>query len=78
MATWFAPALIAFHDVSPVDAVGLSFLGCARNWTAFVVYAMVLIPLTLLAMLPLGLGLLVLIPVGWGSMYASYVDVFER
>jgi hypothetical protein len=78
MATWFAPALIAFHDVSPVDAVRLSFLGCARNWPAFVVYALVLIPLTLLAMLPLGLGLFVLIPVGWGSMYASYLDVFGR
>lgn len=77
MVMWFSPALVAFHDVAPIDAAKLSFVACARNWAAFLLYGLMLIPLGLLAILPFGLGLLVLIPVIWLSIYASYVDVFE-
>lgn len=78
MAMWFAPALIAFHNLSPLEATKLSFLACAHNVVAFLVYGLILVPLTLCALLPLGLGLLVLAPVVWASIYVSYVDVFER
>lgn len=78
MAFWFAPGLVSFHNLSPVEAVRLSVVACLRNWVPLLVYGLLLLPLALLSLLTFGLGFLVLIPVGWGSLYASYVDVFER
>lgn len=77
MAMWFAPALVSFHDVAPLEAVKSSFVACARNWLAFVVYGLVLVLLSFASILTFGLGFFVLIPVVWISMYTSYVDVFE-
>jgi hypothetical protein len=78
MAMWFAPALVAIHGVSPVDALKRSFFAGVRNWLAFLAYGVVLILLTLAAALPLLLGFLVLVPVVWASMYAGYRDIFVR
>lgn len=38
MAFWFAPVLVAWHDVSPVKALFFSWTACVRNMRAFVVY----------------------------------------
>ena len=78
MAYWFAPALIVFHDVGIFDALKLSFVGCLRNMLPFLAYGLVMTVALIVALLPFLLGLLVLVPVIFGSMYASYRDVFTQ
>lgn len=76
MATWFAPALVFFHNMQPVDAMKASFAACAANVLPLTIYSLLLLPMFFFAMLPLGMGLLVLIPVFAGALYASYRDIF--
>ena len=76
MAFWFAPALVFFHNMQPLDSLKASFYACAKNWLPFLVYGVILVVLFFFAALPLGLGFLVLIPVLAGAQYASYRDVF--
>lgn len=76
MAVWFAPALVFFNRMSPVEAVKASFSACARNALPFLVYGLIVLILAFFAALPMFLGFLVLLPVLAGSMYASYRDVF--
>jgi len=76
MATWFAPALILFHDLPALDAMKLSFTGCLRNLPPFLVYGLITLLLGFLAMIPAGLGLLVLGPTLVGSVYSGYKDIF--
>lgn len=76
MAFWFAPALVLFHGMAPLEAVKASFAACLKNWLAFLVFGLLLSILLFFAALPLGLGFLVLIPVLFGALYASYRDIF--
>ena len=76
MATWFAPALVFFHDMKPIDAMKASFAAGAKNWLAMVIFGIFLVVVLFFAMLPLGLGLLLLLPVFSGAVYASYRDIF--
>jgi hypothetical protein len=76
MAIWFAPALVVFHDVAPMAAMRSSFKGCLHNLGAFLLYGVILFVLAIVATIPLGLGWLALAPVIWGSVYASYRDIF--
>lgn len=76
MATWFAPALVFFHDMKPAAAMRASFDAGAKNWLAMVVFGVFLVVALFFAMLPLGLGLLLLLPVFSGAVYASYRDIF--
>ena len=76
MAMWFAPALVLFNNMAPMDALKTSFNACLKNTIPFLVYGLILLVLCILAALPVMLGFLVLIPVISGSIYASYQDVF--
>ncbi len=76
MAMWFAPALATLHDVAPVEAIRLSFVGCLRNALAFLVYGVLMFILSILASIPFGLGWLVALPIIGGSIYAGYKDIF--
>jgi len=76
MAIWFAPALVAFHDVPPMASLRQSFSGCLRNIGPFLLYGVISLVLAFVALLPVGLGLLVFGPVVWGTMYAGYRDIF--
>lgn len=76
MAYWFAPALVFFNDLSPLEAMKASFTGCLKNWLPFTVYSLVCLGLSIVAMIPFGLGLLVLIPVITASLYTGYKDIF--
>jgi uncharacterized membrane protein len=77
MLFWFAPALIVLHDdVGIIEAMKLSFLGCLKNMLPFLIYGIVGFILMMLATLPLALGWLVLGPVLFGTIYASYKDIF--
>lgn len=78
MAVWYAPALVIFHAVAPVQAMKSSFFACLKNFMPFLVYSLVLMVLAIAASLPLGLGWLVLVPVSQASIYASYRDMFTR
>ena len=77
MAYWFAPPLVIFHNINPVDAMKLSFSACMHNLLPFTVYSLISTVLFLLALVPLGLGLLVMIPTMTASLYASYQDIFQ-
>lgn len=76
MAFWFAPLLVAVHDVGVLDSIRLSFIGCLRNWLGFLLYGLLLMLLMIIAMIPLGLGLLVMAPVAIASVYTSHRDIF--
>ena len=76
MAIWFAPALVFFNNMSPVDALKASFNACLKNAVPFLVYGLIVMVLMFFAALPVGLGFLVLVPVLSGSVYVSYRDIF--
>ena len=76
MAMWFAPTLVALHELTAFEAMKLSFRGCLRNWLPLLVSGFAFIMLAILATLPVGLGWLVLMPVLFCSTYAAYRDIF--
>jgi uncharacterized membrane protein len=76
MATWFAPALVFFHDMKPLDAMKASFAAGARNFLPMAVFSIFLVVTLFFSMLPVGMGLLLLLPVASGAVYASYRDIF--
>jgi len=78
MAYWFAPVLVAFHDLSAIAAMKLSFQASLKNIPAFFVYCLVAMVLLILAVIPFGLGMLVMIPTMTASLYTSYKDIFLR
>jgi len=78
MASWFAPALVMFNQISPFKAMLLSIKACNKNMLAFLIYGMLMLPLLLLALLPFGLGLLIILPVIFISQYCSYQSIFSQ
>lgn len=76
MATWFAPALVYFHDMPALAAMKASFAAGAKNWLVMVIFGTFLIVAAFFAMLPIGLGLLLLLPIFSAAVYASYRDIF--
>ena len=69
--------LAMFRDVAPLEAMKASFFACLKNLLPFLVYGVILFVLCLIAMIPIGLGMLIMVPVMMGSVYASYVEIFE-
>lgn len=51
MATWFAPALVTWKNMTVGKAIFYSFFGCLRNWLAIVVLLIILFGFTLLCAL---------------------------
>ena len=78
MALWFAPALVALHDVAIGTALKLSFAGCLKNIVPMLLYGIVGFILVIIGSIPLMLGLLVVMPVLTASVYASYKDIFTE
>lgn len=76
LATWFAPGLVVFGGLGPLEALKLSFKAALANLGAIAVYGLLTMLLALAAMIPFGLGLLVALPVFIAAMYCSYRDVF--
>ena len=77
MAVWFAPALVVFRDVQPVDAVRASFGACLKNLVPFLVYGVIYLVAAIVASIPFGLGWIVLLPLTVITVYLSYKDLFE-
>jgi len=76
MAMWFAPALVFFNNMPPLEACKASLNACLKNILPFLILGLILFVLTFFAALPVGLGFLVLLPWLSGTVYASYQDVF--
>jgi hypothetical protein len=76
MATWFAPLLVMFHDMAPLEAMKASFVGCLKSMLAFIVYGLVLFVTAIVASIPFGLGWLVLGPLIAASVYTAYRDIY--
>jgi hypothetical protein len=77
MALWFAPSLIVFNQLKPVDAMKASFVACLKNFVPFLLYGIIMVVLCIIAAIPFGLGFVVLGPVAIASIYASYRDIFS-
>ena len=77
MAIWFAPALVMYDNLAPVNAMKSSFHACMHNWLSLSIYGLVLCVLAFIAAIPLGLGFLVLIPVAAASIFISYRDIYH-
>ena len=76
MAMQYAPMLVFFNNVTPVQAMKLSLRAFTRNVGPMLVYVMTFMLLAVLASLPMMLGWLVLLPLVFTSLYASYRDIF--
>ncbi len=76
MAVWFAPALIVINDVPVFRAMGLSFMGCLKNFFPFLIYGILMTLISFVAILPLFLGMLIFMPMAFGGLYRAYKDIF--
>jgi uncharacterized membrane protein len=76
MALWFAPALVYFHNETPVDALKISFIACLKNWLPFLLYGVLMLIVFVIASIPFMLGFLVAGPLAIISGYTSYRAVF--
>ena len=76
MAFWFAPALVVFRNLAPVDAAKASFAANLKNLFAFLVFGVIYLVAAIVASIPFGLGWIVLIPVSLLAVYVSSKDVF--
>ncbi len=76
-AFWFAPPLIAFHEMSTTQAMRWSVYAAISNLGAMAVYGLLLVAAMVAALIPWGLGLLVVIPVMVISTFVGYREVFE-
>src|SRR5262249_28740049 len=63
MAYWFAPSLVVFHRLEPLEAMKMSFIGCLKNWVAFLIWGLLGLVLAIIATIPFMLGRLVAWPV---------------
>jgi len=77
-AFWFAPPLIAFHDMSTTHAMRWSVYAALANLGAMLLYGLVLFVCFLLGMMKWFLGFIVVLPVMAISTFVGYRDVFEE
>jgi len=77
LAFQYAPMLVFFNDVKPVDAMRASLSGSLRNLIPYTVYNIILQVIAIaLSVLPYNIGLIVLLPLGLTSLYVSYRNIF--
>lgn len=89
MAYWFAPTLIALHDLTAWQAAKLSFNASLKNTMPFLMYGLVFTLLFMGLMLIVGvlgqlgifvlfLALGVIVPLMMTTLYTSYRDIFKQ
>ncbi len=76
MAMQFAPLLVFFRNVPPLQAMKLSLRAFLYNIGPMLVYGFTFLFLAMLASLPMFLGWVVLLPIVFTSQYASYSEIF--
>ena len=77
-ALWFAPPLIAFHDMPTSHAIRWSVYAALSNLGAMISYGVLLFLLFFVGLMPWALGLLVVIPLMVISTYFGYEEVFHK
>ena len=77
-AVWFAPALVMMNNLAPLEAMKASFFACFRNFIPFLLYAIVMLILAIIAAIPIGLGMLVWVPLLIASAYTAYREIFTQ
>lgn len=77
MALWFAPALVVFRKMAPVEALKLSTAAVLKNWLPCLVFGVIYIVASIVASIPFALGWIVLLPVTLLTAFVSYREVFE-
>jgi uncharacterized membrane protein len=77
-ALYFAPQLIAFHDMTVMHAIRWSVYAALSNIGAMMVYGFCLMGLFFAAIVPWALGLVVVIPLMAISTFYGYREVFEE
>lgn len=75
LATQFAPMLVIFGNIKPLQALHTSAWLCLRNLTPLTVYGAIMMSLALLATMPMMLGWLILLPLMLTSSYAAFRDL---
>lgn len=78
MAIWFAPALVVFRNVAPLDALKISAAACLKNVMPFLLYGLIYLVAAIVASIAFGLGWILLVPVVLLTQYVSYKDLFEQ
>ncbi len=78
MAMQFAPMLVIFEHMAPLQAMKTSLRAFLRNWLPLTVYGLLLLPLAIIASMPMMLGWLVLMPIAIASIYIIYSDLFPQ
>jgi hypothetical protein len=76
-AFWFAPPLIALHDMSTTHAMRWSVYAFLANFGAMMLYGITLFMFFFAALIPWALGLILVIPLMAISTYVGYREVFE-
>jgi hypothetical protein len=76
MAMQFAPMLVIFKHLAPLQAMKTSLRAFLRNWLPLTIYGLLLLPFAIIASMPMMLGWLVLMPIIIASMYTIYSDLF--
>jgi hypothetical protein len=76
MATFFAVPLIVLRGETLRSALSQSFSAVGRNWSAFLVYALVLFILFLTVPITLMLSLILLLPLMIASVFVAFEDIW--
>ena len=73
---WFAPVLIAMHDMKTSHAVRWSIFALLSNFGAMLVFGITMMLIVLLAMMTSGLGMIVVMPILVICIYTAYKSMF--
>jgi uncharacterized membrane protein len=76
MAMQFAPLLVYFDNIDPLQAMKLSLRAFMYNIGPMLVYGLTFAFLAILASIPMMLGWLILLPLVFTTLFASYLDIF--
>jgi uncharacterized membrane protein len=75
LATQFAPMLVVFGNIKPLQALHTSAWLCLRNIAPLSVYGALMMSLALLASMPMMLGWFILLPLMITSSYSAFRDL---
>lgn len=78
LAVMWAPALVAIHDVAPLQALKAGLVASVRNWLALLMLGFWAVLLLIPVVLTFGLAALVVGPVLFITLWAGYRDIFRR
>jgi hypothetical protein len=76
MFYWFAPGLIVFYGVGPIDAMRLSFVASLKNMGPMLTFGIVAVLLLFVGIFTLGFGYLIIGPVAFITLYTTTRAVF--